>query len=561
MLVIVIYYSVAANIDLSLGRFALYMDERITFDGVKTILHSNSIRSTLEAIVHGDQRYGRILWASMAGFSFLPEWLWGEEGQIIAGRMLQVFLIIASVLILTFGILSNWFLRVTLLCSIVAMPFSDYYMSMPKPEPIQILFLTIFCYYYFKTNLRFGWYWVFAGLAFGTKISTLPALIIFVISSLWFGSNHYPKIILWRSTKISIFSFLLGLGIAVPILFTAVLLATILFYFYEFAKKNFRLNLGAKWCLIFFGLLVFYTTSKDQLKTWFSSTFLNMTHGGDNVSTTALTWINYFYKTWLNAPEFIACTFLVLALLYVLILCYLNLRDPSISPKIVAASTILLAGLALNFSIFIGVHRLWGMYLYPGMFLFISGLVIAIDQSLSIRLINHSRFFNKSIHVLSIFIASFLFFISAFYWAPNSIHNFQNLALRTETENYANELKSYQEIIKFLDMQYAIRKTSLTVMLTPSIFPPENSEKYTIVEFWGPYDKWDQSPDVIIFGSINTPRGSAYSEGSPEYRKFLLEREGYKRHVSDGSSSCQNKPCFKKVLMLPNDGEILILKN
>lgn len=57
-----IYYSIAANFDLTAGRFSLFMDERITFDGVKKILHPDGFRSFIGSVVGGDQRYGRSLW-------------------------------------------------------------------------------------------------------------------------------------------------------------------------------------------------------------------------------------------------------------------------------------------------------------------------------------------------------------------------------------------------------------------------------------------------------------------------------------------------------------------
>ena len=90
-----------ANKDLSEGRFALFMDERITFDGVRRILYPESITDFMLSIVHGgDHRYGRSLWNSIALFSFIPERIWGVTGQIIASRMTQAIILSSSFILL-----------------------------------------------------------------------------------------------------------------------------------------------------------------------------------------------------------------------------------------------------------------------------------------------------------------------------------------------------------------------------------------------------------------------------------------------------------------------------
>lgn len=148
--------TISANTDLAAGRFALFMDERITFDGVKKILHPNDISQFIYSVGNGgDHRYGRSLWNSIAIFSAIPERLFGDSGQIIASRMLQVILIIASYLVFGFGILRSWFLRLVLLVAMLTIPFSDYYMTIPKPEPLQLFFLAIFSFFLLKRMRHF----------------------------------------------------------------------------------------------------------------------------------------------------------------------------------------------------------------------------------------------------------------------------------------------------------------------------------------------------------------------------------------------------------------------
>jgi len=86
-----------SNLDLRAGRFALFMDERITFDGVYQILHPTGFIDFISSICYGgDLRYGRSLWYSLAFFSFIPERLFGETGLIVADRMVQLLIVITS---------------------------------------------------------------------------------------------------------------------------------------------------------------------------------------------------------------------------------------------------------------------------------------------------------------------------------------------------------------------------------------------------------------------------------------------------------------------------------
>ena len=88
-LIAIIFISllIPANRDL-VNSFSLFMDERISFDGVSNILHPNGVSDFIWSITDGgDHRYGRIFWNSIAIFVFLPEYFLGEFGQIFFTRM------------------------------------------------------------------------------------------------------------------------------------------------------------------------------------------------------------------------------------------------------------------------------------------------------------------------------------------------------------------------------------------------------------------------------------------------------------------------------------------
>ena len=556
-----IVLSTSANADLTTGRFALFMDERITFDGVKKILHPVDYQQFWEAIVDGDQRYGRSLWISMAAASFLPEWIWGEPGQIISGRMLQVFLIESTCLILAFGLLQNWFLRLVLIVSILSIPFSEYYASMPKPEPLQLLFLSIFCFYFFKNNLKFGWYWLFAGLAFGTKISTLPALVVFSFFSLIYSEapKRDSKLHFWAPLEVSALYFSIGLGLAVPILFTPILYLAFCYFGVGFLSKKLDFGRLLKAILLLSSFFPAIYLFKSPLKVWIGSTFLNTKHGADQSSTTYLTWIEYFFNEWLIAPKVTGYALALITLIFIICFCTFAYQKRGLSTKKIAALAILLAGAALNASIIFGAKRLWGFYLYPGAVLFICGLLVMINLSLNEMATERDKAKVKILQALAYAVTLGLFSISILFWSVSAANTFEDLSRRTQSKEYVDQYESYKQILSFLNTSLSAPSKPAIVMFTPSLFPPLSNENYQIIEFGGPYN-WNQSPEVIILGLINTPRGSATPKDSPLYEKFLLERQGYFEHVAEKGSNCRVIPCFERVLTLVNGGEILTLR-
>lgn len=560
--------TISANSDLADGRFILFMDERITFDGVKRILHPDGLAQFLNSVLNGgDHRYGRSLWNSIAIFSAIPERLFGDSGQIIAARMLQVVLIIASYCILAFGILRSWFLRLTLLVVILTIPFSDYFMTIPKPEPLQLLFLAIFSYFYVKKSAAFSSYWIFIGLAFGTKISTLPALLVFIVVSLVARSNSDLSLACRKPLINAAMAFCLGLAIAVPILFVPLLLSVGGYFTFDWVYRKFSLS---KVSLIFIALAeiaAVILASSKILIVWISNTFLNTTHGADKASINALSWIDYYFDKWLDAPYAIGLMLFILILVYLILHGARILKSDSFSAdQNATAFAIATAGLALNIAIIISTKRLWGFYLYPGTVLIVAGILILADLSLSDSLSTNNSENDNNNSIVAInrffgyFVSMFLLVVSGLYWMPRTINGLEVASLRTKMPEYTLQYSTYKVVTDFLDNLNVTEGKRLRVMFTPSLFPPESNEKYEIVEFWGPYTEWNKMPDIIIFGAPNTPRGEPTPKDSPNYSKFLIEREGYAAHVTENGGVCTITPCFERKMKLPNDGEILILK-
>ena len=553
-----VYASWRANTDLTVGRFALFMDERITFDGVKNILHPEGIQNFFWSILNGgDQRYGRSLWNSLGFISAVPEYIWGDSGQIIASRILQSLLILGSSLIFAFGLLQNWFLRFVLVSAFLSLPYSAYYSTIPKPEPLQLIFIALFCFFYVRKNLADGWYWIFAGLAFGTKISTLPLFAIALLFSLISQKKSLNDWNFKKSLKTTIFYFAIGLAISVPIL----MLPIGLMILGEMGLKQricqARISTRTTMLIRFLGLVAIYFLSRKYLRVWVEGTFLNTTHGADQASINFYSWCDYFLQEWFIAPPLVTILFVVTILIFGIIFTFNFLKLSEYNPKKLGAIAIVVSGLMLNLAIFIGVHRLWGMYLFSGTALFLAGLMIMIDQLLS------STFNSKVdslLRFLGIVLASELLIISLIFWAPRQYLEYEQLSSRTLSTEFINQYSSYKKVIEIInDYQIKAGKT-IRVVYSPSLFEPDSNKDVVIEEFWGSYVKWTDAPDFLIFHVDSTPRGNPRPLDSPEYSNYLIEQEGYALHVADNGKACSLTPCFERQMILPNGGEILQLK-
>ena len=159
------------NSDLVLGRWALHMDEQILFDHLKRIFHFDSKEQLFSLIYKGGwANYGPIFFNVHAAVCLLPKIFYGDLGVIFAARMSNAFFLIASLNILTFTFLKNWMLRSFCFLVLINVPGISYLMCLPKPEPIQLFFLSLFFYYFKKNEFSLSKsYWFFLGSHLGQR--------------------------------------------------------------------------------------------------------------------------------------------------------------------------------------------------------------------------------------------------------------------------------------------------------------------------------------------------------------------------------------------------------
>jgi hypothetical protein len=554
------YMATAANFDLAIGRFALHMDERITFDGVQRILHPENFKAFWSSVIDGnDHRYGRSLWNSIATASLLPTYFFGDTGQIISSRMLQVLLLTATFLVLAQTFVRNQILKTILLMALFAMPNTEYFMTIPKPEPLQIFFLAVFLFFYKKNDLAFGRHWIFLGLAFGTKISTLPLIIVFTGLS-FFLCKHKLYEELQQKQFWTAFSYsLLGLGLAVPILLAPVLAGILAYLLFRWISA--KLGLSNKITVLATGVTTVFLiiAARKKILLWIQSTFLNTKHGADQEAINFISWTEYFFDSWLIAPKWMGLVLFICAGAFLAYHLGRRLTKRAWYPFPVGLALVL-SGLLLNLAIFASVQRLWGFYLYPGSVLILVGVFSLIDLNMD-KTRNEK---NLRIFELESFLArgtaTVVAIIAIGYWVPHSVDIYKNLSIRTEQPKFKVEVDSYVQIVDILTNLSQAQQQKLIVAYDPILFPATSNSNYKLVEFWGPYKNWDSNADVIVFSAVHTSHGKPCLAGSLNYQACLTERTMYSKYVIDKETVCAQAKCYKRYAELPNKGEILLLE-
>jgi len=289
-----------------------------------------------------------------------------------------------------------------------------------------------------------------------------------------------------------------------------------------------------------------------NIDSWLEFTFRNTTHGQDEAKINLFSWVGYFFHEWLAGPAILNIVVVAsAALLFSLIVWDKRnekawLREPGL--------LLVCGGAAMIGSIFVSSHRLWGFYLMPGMVLALTGLLSLIEQ----RLYAIQKPANGRIGLFAALVTLVSCIgLAIVGWLPNSAHNLQASARRTEAVVYRTQYARYRVVLDTLASQAKSLGRPVEVMLDPSLFLPEDTEAYRITTFWGPYKDWARPADLVVFGPSHVPGGGATPPDSPEYPAFLAERADYARFVIAPGAVCSQAQCYVPIAKLPDGGEIL----
>ena len=559
------------NSDLLLGRWALDMDQQILFDHLKRIFHFDSKEQLFSFIYKGGwPSYGPIFFNINAVVCLLPKLFFGDLGVIFAARMSGAFFIIASLVFLTSTFLKNWMLRSFCFLVLINVPGVSYFMCNPKPESIQLFFLSLFFYFFKKNEFCLSkYYWIFLGISFGTKISALLFFIFLPIFSFSYICTKQSFHTVLSGVPKTIFYIFLGLAISSPFLFPNLFLS---YLFFIFVKYVFLKNINGNLCLDTFLTLALITLNitviailhnffafTTNASSWFINTFLSTQHPADHQSINFFSWLNYFFTAWLGDSILLNASLLISSILIIFKGLNLYLKDYQLNKNNFSAFVILFLGVITILTLFINVKRLWLWYLTPWIICIIIG-VFSIFETIYEKNGFTSKIKYRQILTNFIPIIFILLVIGAMQnWILQNWDFYKNYSLRTKSEFFQKEKRSYLAILDFLNSTSDQKGYPITVAYDSFLPIPDKNGKFFTHRFFEPFEKWDVKYDAIILSERIKKRVQQNPDPKTyEYNQLLIEKTGYQKHVLINEKNCEYDNCYKRYINLENGGEILL---
>ncbi len=318
-------------------------DEYITVKEVYSILHPISWKHFFLSLIAGDVIfYGRIMFYVDALFAWIPYKIWGVEGMVYSIRMLHSVYLVSGLLILERTFLKEIFYKILFLAGSGAIFYSLYFIMMPKPEPMQLLFLALFLFYFKKSNWSFGKHFILLGIAFGLKFN-----ILFLLPIAFLLPFHKKGITLLRQNILkavkSLAFFIVGLLIAIP-------------------------------CLLLSPFKPIY------MKAYIHETFYSAGKSYDDLSITVFDWLRqgfggYYLGHWIMGYLFLSL---------ILLVTFLQLRKMKYNHDL-SALILLLFGLVMTWVIMLTTKRIWPHYLWTGYIFMLLGLIVFVSQQTSLK--------------------------------------------------------------------------------------------------------------------------------------------------------------------------------
>lgn len=503
---------VQANWDAADLLPALFMDELVTHNEVERIQNAENIDAYVDAIVGRDQRYGRTHWYLAYAASALGEAGMGTQGQVFFTRMAFAMTLIGGICLLSITFLQSTVMRLIGCVSALATPFSSYYATMPKPEPILLLCFSAFFFLAFRRGHYLGFSFFLLGLAYGTKISALPAVAVLLCYGGLRASLESKSLRAWAGRiALSFAAFAVGAVTAVPII-------------------------AAR------GL--------EGWKAHLQGTWMNRAHGSDSVNIGPTDWLQYIQNDAFlgnGVVTWAALAIICVAIASVSIAALAEFRnDPTLNRlrKTLAAretEILILFIVALSFiaPIIISVQRLWGFYLFAG-FAMLTVAALASGEYFFFRTAN--RRIKLGVAAATLGVCSVVIYAGG----AHSKNYFARMAARSEAATFKENAAIYKAMT---DLAAAVKPLSsdgsADVFFDPRLWHPQNSAGMTFKPIWRPFDNWQAKYEVVVLTdrlidpAAYRPRGTAYDERAAE------SFESVRRH-SDLDGPCAAPPCYRR---------------
>lgn len=522
-----------ANLDLADLRAGLFMDEVIPFDNIRRIITASSPEALGFAIADGgDHRYGRIFYNISALFGWLPYQLAGDTGLIIAIRSTQVALLIGAMVIFCLSLLRTWRVRVFALLAMACLPYTDYFLTQPKPEPAQLLWYALFMFFAVRRRFAFGWHWIFLGLAFGTKISAAPfcaAAAVLAVAHSWVYSAGWKRTIVGGAT--ATFAFWVGWIIAIPML---------------------------------------ALPTRERVSAYIGWTFKTTGHGTDDSRITILDWLKSLltggdvvggaYPPWVAITLF-STVFLVLAIaLFSLWQRRIALRDLF---ETQTGWFVLGLAAALLLPIMLAVKRLWGFYLYPGQIFAVVAVAGIAEQWLAAP---EPPAWMKLSRRAALAALAALMLTGCYFSGRAALKEYNRLAHRTRDPAYIRNLAVYEsavEILTPLARKYSRENgRPLDVVYDPFLFLPDRQPDWNVQPFWFADVGWEKNPPVLVIGrkwhlSYFLREQPLPPATAANYRDLATAVEKFQIHVERDPTATSSKP-YQLVRWFGDDAALVL---
>jgi hypothetical protein len=255
----------------------------------------------------------------------------------IAIRNTHSLWILISLLLLGTKFLKLSFSKILFYFVVGGFLFTFYFVQMPKPEPIQLFFLTLFLIKWVDFEFRFGYWFIFLGLAYASKFNIVIIMPLVFIYTLFFSNYNFSKYL--KGFLSSFLYFLLGFFIGIP-------------------------------------SLILTPLNRTYFETYITKTILGSDKPYDDSSLTLTTWVeNGLGEIHFTIPVlgYLFLFLIVLASIY-LIINYKTKKNKDIL-------FVLLSGMFLSITVMLFTDRLWPHYIWTGMVLMWLGLCYFYDNS------------------------------------------------------------------------------------------------------------------------------------------------------------------------------------
>jgi len=464
-----IFLTIAAILNLqflegaNINRTIAGHDEYLTVREVYSILNPLSFKHFILAVIGGDiLYYGRVVFYTDALFAFIPYKIWGIEGMVYAIRMTHSIWLLLGLLILNVNFLKGNLYKFLFLFGSFGLYYTLYFIQMPKPEPLQLVFLALFVRGFVKNNYQFGVHFIWLGLALAAKINVLVILpFMFVIPIVHYWNNGLNELII-KALKGAGW-FVVGFFIGMP-------------------------------CLLLTPIQPVY------LQTYLRKTIFGSEKSYDIESLTAIDWIkgglggNYFGNSW------VGILFLTLVTVLFIYLMLKYFKDKELNQNI----PIFIIGIVFTLFIVFMTKRLWPHYLWTGfIFLWLGVILFAENEKLSMV--------KKGLTTLVLVFFAF----SAYPFYKNSLPSYLN---RLNQEGNKASILDGKELYIYIESQFAGKSigTDGTVwypyqhFLLAKPYHPFASERPQTCETcitWHPDHQteiWEEN-DIVIFNLRHPP--------------------------------------------------------